>query len=528
MTRSRLPGWLAVATATVLIATACGGDDSNGDPVDGATVAIATSEDFGNLDPQSTNLKQPIAVARYAYDPPVTLDNDQKLQPGIVTEWSGDGTTYSLTVRDGVTCSDGDDMTAQVVADNINYVADPENGSPLLGLAVPRGVEATADEAAGTVDVTLAERSSFFVENLSLLPLVCPAGMADRESLATSSSGTGPYVVEKVVPGDRVEYSLRDGYTWGPPGHESTDVTGIPSKLVVQVVKNESTRANLLTSGQLHVAPVSGTDAARLEQNDLFSRSVQVPGSDLTFNHGEESAASDVAVRQALIKMLDIDDLAQIDSAGLGTPPTGIAADPKVCPGDTTDALPTHDEDGARELLESAGWAGSGDVRSRDGAELTMDLIYLATPDRVRSSAEYIAEQWSAAGVKVTLRQMDKSALVGLLFGGGGGWDAAILDSNFANPEILKPFVSGPFTPDGLNWSGMRNDDYETIAALAAGKVGADSCAEWMDAERALLAQADYIPFSALPETYWGDGATFELGGGVNQSPVPTSIRALG
>ena len=62
-----------------------------------------------------------------------------EIQSQLAAEWKVDGTTVTLTLAEGITCSDGSDFTATTVADNIAYVGDPKNKSPYLGTFLPVG-----------------------------------------------------------------------------------------------------------------------------------------------------------------------------------------------------------------------------------------------------------------------------------------------------------------------------------------------------------------------------------------------------
>ena len=153
-----------------------------------------------------------------------------------------------LTLAEGITCSDGSALTASDVVANLDYIANPENQSPFLGTYYPVGATAVADDAAMTITITLAAPAPFALNGLANLPIVCAAGMADRASLASATAGTGPYVLSEAATGDHYTYTIRDGYTWGPNG-ASTDVAGMPDTVVVRVVENPSTAANLLLAG---------------------------------------------------------------------------------------------------------------------------------------------------------------------------------------------------------------------------------------------------------------------------------------
>ena len=261
---------------------------------------MTLSADPGNLDPQSGAASALFQVARFAYDSLLSLDaGTAPSSRELATDWSVDGTTVQLTLAEGITCSDGSPLTATDVVANLDYVANPENQSPFLGTYYPVGATAVADDAARTVTITLAAPAPFVLNGLADLPIVCAAGMADRASLASATSGTGPYVLSEAAPGDHYTYTIRDGYTWGPAG-ASTDVAGMPDTVVVRIVENPSTAANLLLTGDVNAATVIGPDAQRLQQEGLFFTETAALIGEMWFNHAEGRPTADPAVRMAL------------------------------------------------------------------------------------------------------------------------------------------------------------------------------------------------------------------------------------
>ena len=133
-----------------------------------------------------------------------------------------------------------------------------------------------ADDAARTVTITLAAAGPFVLNGLTDLPIVCAAGMADRTALASATLGSGPYVLSEAAPGDHYTYTIRDGYTWGPDG-ASTDVEGMPDTIVVRIVENPSTAANLLLTGDVNAAHRRARTPQRLAAEDLFSTDTPGP-----------------------------------------------------------------------------------------------------------------------------------------------------------------------------------------------------------------------------------------------------------
>lgn len=521
MNRMAAPLGLCLAAAALVGCGATGGGSGGGgeggggggDVVDGGTFTMAINADPGNLDPQSSVSSALFSVSQLPYDRLLNIDFESgEIRSGLASDWEVDGTTIELTLEEGITCSDGSELTAADVVANLEHVADPKNKSPFLGTFLPVGVEATADEAAGTVTVTLAEPAPFALQGLANVPIICAAGLEDRASLADQSNGTGPYELTEAAPGDSYTYAIREGYTWGPDG-ASTDTEGMPDTIVVKIVQNESTAANLLLSGQLNGAVVTGPDAKRLEGAGLTSYDTATLSGEQFYNQAEGRATSDPEVRLALTQALDLEELQRVLTSGEGGPATTLAAlDPVACPGDSVSgALPAQDTDAAAQVLSAA-----------DLPELTF-LFDPSGGSGVGAAAELAVQQWKAAGVTVKPKPQNGTAIQQTVFG-TGDWDIAWLPLNVNSPDQLVPFLSGPGIDEGgTNFAGIANDDYEAGVQDASAMVGQEGCDTWLEAESNLVAAADVVPFANTVGKTWQQGAEFEYPGQM----VPTSIRML-
>src|SRR6478736_2563425 len=504
-------------TAALLAGCGGGGDDSSsssggGDTtyVDGGTFTMALAGDPGKLDPQSSASTQLFAVNQLAYDTLFAVDGESgEIEPQLDKEWKVDGTTVTATLNDGITCADGSPLTATTVADNLAYVGDPKNKSPYLGTFVPVGATAKADDAAGTVTITLAAPAPFVLNGLGSLPMVCDSGMGDRKALDDTTAGTGPYELTEAVPNDHYTYQIRDGYTWGPNG-ATTAEDGMPDTVVMKIIENEGTAANLVSTGEINAAQVLGPDVKRLDGQGLFAAETPALLGEQWYNHGDGHATSDPDVRMGLTQALDLTELASVATAGAGTPATTLAALPPVaCPGDSASALPAQDVDAAKAAL-----AGQ--------PELTF-LYSSAAGSAFSAAAELAVQEWEAAGVKVTAKGVDETALQGAIFG-SGDWDIAWVPLNVNTPDQLVPFLSGPGMADGgTNFSGIDNADYTAGVESATAMNGTEGCDTWLEAESSLVAAADIVPFANNVVKTFGNGAEFEIPGAL----VPTSIRML-
>ena len=502
--------------ATAALLTACGGssDGSSGgggdsEYVDGGTFTMAMGGDPGKLDPQSSASTALFTVNQLAYDPLVAVDGKTgEIQSELATDWKVDGTTVTLTLAKGITCADGSDFTATTAADNIDYVGDPKNKSPYLGTFLPAGATAKADDAAGTLTITLPQAAPFVLNGLASLPMVCDAGMKDRSTLSAGTDGTGPYELTEAVPGDHYTYQIREGYTWGPDG-ATTAEKGMPDTVVMKIVQNEGTTANLLLSGDINAATLQGPDAKRLEAAKLFSTSTPAMVGEQWYNHDDGHETSDADVRMALTQAIDFEELASVATAGTGGPATTFAAiEPISCPGDSiSGSLPAQDVDAASSVLA--------------GKKLT--FLYSSAAGSAVAAAELAVQEWKAAGADVTAKGVDETALQGAIFG-TGDWDIAWVPLNVNSPDQLVPFLSGPGLADGgTNFSGIDNQDYADGVEAANQMAGTDGCDAWLDAESQLVAAADVVPFANSAVKTYGNGAEFEYPG----TFMPTSIRMV-
>ncbi|GAA5202778.1 ABC transporter substrate-binding protein [Microbacterium jejuense] len=520
---------VAVAVTAVAVAALAGcsgaGDDGGESSgyVDGGTFTISMVADPGALDPQASAVSTLFQLSAFAYDRLVSIDQDGKVQSQLASDWSIDGTAITLTLNDGITCSDGSDFTADTAVANILWIADPENQSPFLGSFLAPVASAEADGS--TITIELAAPAPFALEGLANVPMVCAAGLDDRDQLTAATLGTGPYVLTDAVPNDHYTYELNEDYAWGPGG-VTADEEGLPAQIVARIIPNETTAANLVLSGEINAASIVGPDAARLEAAGLFSQGLPALVGEQWYNQNAGHATSDPAVRMALTQALDLAELQKVVTSNAGEPATRLTVlPPSTCDYDAVSGnVPVFDVDAANAALEDAGWVpGADGIREKDGVKLELTFLYANTLGTGgTSAAELATQQWEEIGVKATPTQNDSTTLTGTIFG-SGAWDVAWVPLNVSNPDQVVGFVSGASAPDGTNFAGIHNADYEAGVAAAMGMVGAEGCDTWKEAETALFTAADVVPFANNVVKTYAKGAEFTM---LDQI-VPTSIRLI-
>src|SRR5262245_18949064 len=159
---------LAAATGPASGKSASGARHLSAVQASKGTVSVALAGDPGKLDPSLTVLQSALQVADFSYDTLVTqLPGGGKIVSNLAAKWRVlSPTAVRFTLHKGVTCTDGTKMTAGVVKRNLDFVSDPKNQSPLLGVYVPPNTKTTANNHKRTVTVTFPSANPFPLQGL--------------------------------------------------------------------------------------------------------------------------------------------------------------------------------------------------------------------------------------------------------------------------------------------------------------------------------------------------------------------------
>ena len=122
----------------------------------------------------------------------------------------------------------------------------------------------------------------------------------------------------------------------------------------------------------------------------------------------------------------------------------------------------------AKELLDKVGYKMEGNVRKKDGNNLSFELVVRDKPGQLAEVAEKLKEQWSKIGVDVKIVKLEREDLVvnkikpmsydALLYSHPLRWD---------NPSMKKHWYSKSKEYPGLNFSHINDDNLDkTIDAL--------------------------------------------------------------
>ncbi|WP_422758546.1 ABC transporter substrate-binding protein [Paenarthrobacter sp. C1] len=520
--------FVALAGAAALTLSACttpgvSGNEAGNELAVDSTFTMAIGADPGNLNPMITAMSGARTIDRFLYSRLIEVGKDGTIRSGLASAWKADTTKATFTLRNDATCADGTAITASMLAENINFIADPKNGSPLIGVNVQAGTVATGDNATGMLSVTSGAPDAFLLENLGNVHMVCGPSLANPDALAKGEGATGMYTMTEIAPNSQYTLTRRKEFVWGPDNWDSKQA-GIPATVIFKVIPNETTVTNLLLSGELNAAQVGGPDSERLRAKKLFSSDVQAGLGQVHFNKNPKKLLSDEALRVALTQGLDLEKLRSVLTSGTGVAPSNLVnMAPNPCNADVAAAnTPAFDVKAAAEALDAAGWKpGSDGIRQKDGARLSLTVIY---PSYVSATfgptSELLQSMLKEIGVEATPKGVDANGVSEALFS-TGDWDLSLIPFGVGLPSQVVPFFSGKTPPNGSNFGYTNNADYIAAASSAATKPGKEGCEDWSNAEAALIGAADVIPFANSVLSVFGSKAEFT----VNDTLEPASIR---
>lgn len=174
--------------------------------------------------------------------------------------------------------------------------------------------------------------------------------------------------------------------------------------------------AGMAAAGRGTAVSAFGSLVERIEIN-LTDPSPSLPEGERSTVAHPHPFLSDINVRKALSMAIDRELLVEIGYGQAGRPTCNLVPAPALYASDNTECL-TQDIEGAKAMLEAAGYVDSnGDgVREKDGVELR--VLYQTSTNAVRQDFQALIKQWwEEIGVATELRNIDAS----VYFGGDPG-----------------------------------------------------------------------------------------------------------
>ena len=401
-------------------------------------------------------------------------DKPAKLAPGLAVSWnvdSADRKKWILKLRQGVKFHDGSDFDADAVIWNIVRLFDDK--SPQFDQRASAQVKGRLGALAAwrkidnaTVELTTRSEDAFFPYQLTFLLITSPKHFEkvgrDWLAFASQPSGTGPFKLERLQPRQRAELVANKEY-WDAARRPKVD------RVILYPIPEANSRTAALLSGQVDwIEAVSPDQTAQITAaGGRISTNDYPHGWNYMLSFQPDSPFRDIRVRKAINLAIDREGLKKVLNGYL-KPAVGM-----VQPGNPWFGNPSfkirYAPEEAKKLLAEAGYSAS--------KPLTLRVIVSTSGSGQMQPLpmnEFIQQKLADVGVKLDLEVMEWGTLLarwraGALAPVNKGLPALNVSAGLFDPfsAFVRYFDSVYAAPNGFNWGGWSNPDYDALIRKA-------------------------------------------------------------
>jgi peptide/nickel transport system substrate-binding protein len=404
---------------------------------------------------------------------------------------SNDGRTYTFTLRDDLKWSDGKPVAVEDFVYAWEQASKEENA--WVSWDQTEEIESFKSLDARTIEVVLRETKPSDV-GLGLASMIGPVPshvwkgkpwndpVANPEILKPTVV-LGPYKVTSFDLASRGVFEAIDTHFKGKPTIPRIEfVPAQQPTLVLEMVKNGS------ANWAIRIPPALVAEAQSDPNVNVLSWTAANAGYRLLQFNLQRPVLQDKALREALSRSINRDDVIELAEEGLATPQYSF-----LNPNNTKWANPNverydFDMNRARQVLQQAGYTRQGDrLLGKDGQPIRLTLLYPTTSQPRAKMAVYMQQQYRDLGIELEVRGLDFNAYTDqvslrrdfdLSLGsyGGGSLDPDLSskgqfitegqqnNTGYSNPRVDELFRQGQNELDSQKRKAIYDEIQEIVA----------------------------------------------------------------
>ncbi|WP_341961608.1 ABC transporter substrate-binding protein [Planococcus maritimus] len=439
--------WLfALVLVLSAFLAACGGDDgssesgseggsSDGEPQEGGTLVYGLdAPPEGLFSSAFYGIATDFEVIELFDEALISYNENLEPEPNVASWETEDNKVFNFTFEEGVKWHNGEELTVNDWVFAFETIADPDYDGPrYTNVQTIEGAEAyrsgDADSISGIevvsdyeINITFDEARVNNLTNLWAYPLpesvledVPVAEMSASEWVRSTPIGIGPFKVDKIVPGESVEFSKFDEY-WN--GDVNLD------KIVLRVIDNSSVVGALQNNDidMISLQPVSGPEVEPLENVEI----VKYPG--LTyyyvgfklgkFDNESQTISEELPkyqskeLRQAMMYALNRQEWVDAFFFGYADVVNKPVPSSHWNSADDSELIQyEYDPEKSKQMLEDAGYVDTNDDGFREdpnGDEFVVKFSHYATGNPTfESRAQQIAQYFEEVGLRSEVEMVE-------------------------------------------------------------------------------------------------------------------------
>lgn len=462
---------LIMAIAMLFFLTGCSSkndeevkvDDSLSTPIEGGEVVMAIDHEMDSLDPHISSGAGTKEVLFNIYEGLMKPDSTGGVYPAIAKEYkiSEDGLSYIFTLRENVIFHDGSTVTVEDVKFSLERVMGKFTENPLSSdLDKVSEINIVDDK---NLEIVLKEVDSSLLSKL-IIPII---PKSNEGNFTDNPIGTGPFMFEEYLPGQRVVIKKFDQY-WNPE---------LPhlDKVEFRIVGDIGAGLLSLRAGEIDMYPRLPNDKIE-ELGDEF-KLVSGPQNlvQLMIMNNNVEPLNDVRVRKAINYAVDVDEIIEAVAYGYGSK-LGSNMSPVMEKYYNKELENVYDVniEKSKELLKEAGY--------EDGFEITVSI-----PSNYQfhvDTGQVICEQLKKVGIKCEIKLVEWGVWLEDIYT-NRNYDMTIIGfSGKLDPHNILYRYYSDYSKNMMNYS---NEEYDKLLDKALLEVDEDSRAQlYKEAQRIL------------------------------------------
>lgn len=500
-----------LAAAAVFGMTACGQQadpsegtvtgSASGDALSGV-LRVAAVADMTTMDVTKTtnDYMVPMNVFDRLFEVEVQPDGSSQIVPSLCEDHtvSEDGKTYHFVLKEGVTFSNGNPLTASDVQYTFEWLLTAGGVNDDAALEV-EGAQALkdgqADSLSGfrviddrTFEITLTNANAGFLAELTgpAMSIVDGETMEQAKNFGIACEdtiGTGPYKITEWVVNDHYTLEYNDRY-WGEEPSAK--------KVIVSIIPDASTQNLMYQNGELDILDLENLDSAIVESTyktvyaDRLLKASRVGITYMSFN-ANNPYLSDVNVRRAIQMAVDVDTIVSSVYGGDAVVENGIIPTGVWGHNDDLQRAP-FDVEGAKALLKEAGYA-EGEI----SFEMAMDA---SSTGNLQLVYQIVQQNLKEIGIDAKIATYDASAWLDLRKSGQMDSFLGTWTMDYNDPaNVMRTFFGSEQNAKirSLNYADKAVMD--RVAAASAITDDAKRMQEYQDLEKKIIVDdAAWLP----------------------------------
>lgn len=492
-----------LAAAAVFGMTACGQQadpsegtvtgSASGDALSGV-LRVAAVADMTTMDVTKTtnDYMVPMNVFDRLFEVEVQPDGSSQIVPSLCADHtvSEDGKTYHFVLKEGVTFSNGNLLTASDVQYTFEWLLTAGGVNDDVALEV-EGAQALkdgqADSLSGfhviddrTFEITLTNANAGFLAELTgpAMSIVDGETMEQAKNFGIACEdtiGTGPYKITEWVVNDHYTLEYNDRY-WGEEPSAK--------KVIVSIIPDASTQNLMYQNGELDILDLENLDSAIVESTyktvyaDRLLKASRVGITYMSFN-ANNPYLSDVNVRRAIQMAVDVDTIVSSVYGGDAVVENGIIPTGVWGHNDDLQRAP-FDVEGAKALLKEAGYA-EGEI----SFEMAMDA---SSTGNLQLVYQIVQQNLKEIGIDAKIATYDASAWLDLRKSGQMDSFLGTWTMDYNDPaNVMRTFFGSEQNAKirSLNYADKAVMD--RVAAASAITDDAKRMQEYQDLEKKII-----------------------------------------